>query len=398
MNRLLQWLVPMRRRFADLSASSVPPLPEACDPAGAFARADRAMQSWLLQGGAGWRIASCRVLQPAAPLDHPATDVFEFVLAGRTTQPRVPPRRVLARCLAPENATAVARKHVAVHAAATARGGLLSIPRPLHVDDAEAVLLQEPPRGRCLADHGDDELPNLVATLEQCGAALRELHELPSALLAGAADGADERPVSVAAHVAALMRPAPFAMAAQCAPLRRRVVQVMHDLMGAEAACGLVPPVPLHRGLHPRQVFVAAGQVQFDAWDCSGSGDAALDLTKLLMDVQGRWRTHAEPLQGALLRGWLAGGRGVSLARGDREQALATRLHLYRAFHALRRACKAYRIECAVLPGSELNQEPAVPLGAMGLRRISACLDAAELHLAACRRNLAVEGLGAVAS
>ena len=82
MNRLLQWLVPMRRRVADLSASSVPPFPEGNDPASPFARADRAMQGWLVRAGAGWRVASCRVLQPAAPLEHSAADVFEFVLAA----------------------------------------------------------------------------------------------------------------------------------------------------------------------------------------------------------------------------------------------------------------------------------------------------------------------------
>jgi len=396
MNRLLQWLVPMRRRFADLSASSVPPFPEGSDPASPFARADRAMQAWLARGGAGWRVASCRVLQPAAPLDQSSADVFEFVLAGRNSQPRLPPRRVLARCLAAETASAVAGKQVAVHAAAVARDSVLAIPRPLHVDAAEAVLLQEPTRGRCLAEHGEDDLATLVLAVERCGMALRELHEMPATLLASAADGAGERPVSIAAHVADLIRPAPFALAAQCAPLRRRVVQVMHDLMGTEASCGLVPPAPLNRGLHLRQVFVEGDCVQFGDWDCSGSGDAALDLAKLLIDVERRWPTQAEALQSALLRGWLAGGRHVLLAPAHREQGLATRLHLYRAFHALRRACKTYRIECAVLPGSALDEPPAVPLGAMGLRRIGACLDAAELHLAACRRNLAVEGVGAL--
>ncbi len=396
MNRLLRWLVPAGRRFADASASSVPPLPEPCDPAGPFSRADRAVQAWLAQGGAGWRVASCRVLQPGAPLDHPIADVFEFVLAARSSHPRVPPRRVLAKCVPAEQAAAVARKHVAVHAAAAARGGPLAIPQPLHVDGTEAVLLQEPPRGRCLAEHGDDDLPALALALERSGAALRELHELPATLLASPTEGGGDRPVSIAAHVAALMRPAPFALAAQCAPLRRRVVQVMHDLMGAEAACGLVLPVPLNRGLNPRQLFIESDSVQFCDWDRSGSGDPCLDVAKLLMDVERCWPVHAEPLQGALLRGWLAGGGHASLPPAEREQVLATRLHLYRAFHALRRACKAYRLECAVLPGSELHQEPAVPLGAMGLRRIGACLDAAELHLAACRRNLAVEGLGAL--
>jgi hypothetical protein len=393
-SRLLQWLVPMRRRFADLSASSVPPFPEGSDPGSPFCRADRAMQGWLARGGTGWRVASCRVLQPAAPLERSAADVFEFVLAGRNLQPRMPPRRVLARCLPAENAGTIAGQQVAIHAAAAARTGVLGIPQPLHVDPAEAVLLQEPPRGRCLAELGDEDPSTLIVTLERCGIALRELHEMPATLLASPADGAAERPVSIAAHVADLIRPAPFALAAQCAPLRRRVVQVMHDLMGAEAICGLVPPAPLHRALHLRQIFVADEGVQFGDWDCSGSGDAALDLARLLMDVERRWPAQSEPLQAALLRGWLAGGRHACLAPARREQGLATRLHLYRAFHALRRACKVYRIECAVLPGSEHHQQPAVPLGAMGLRRIAACLDAAEMHLAACRRNLAVEGLG----
>ena len=163
--------------------------------------------------------------------------------------------------------------------------------------------------------------------------------------------------------------------------------------MGAEAACGLVPPVPLNRGLHPGQVFVADDRVQFADWDGSGSGDAALDLAKLLLDVEQHWPAHAEPLQAACLRGWLGGSRHAGLAPAEREQALAMRLHLYRAFHALRRACKAYRLECAVLPRTELHEEPAIPLGAMGLRRIGACLDAAELHLAACRRNAALAGV-----
>ncbi|MDB5956231.1 hypothetical protein [Ramlibacter sp.] len=395
MNRLLHALLPVKRRFATPVAPSAPPVADAADPGSPMARADRAMQAWLAEGGAGWRIASCRVLQAAAPLERPAFEVFEFVLAGKSGQPRVPPRRVLARCLPPESAAAAARKHVAVHAAALARDGLLAIPQPLHVDRAEAVLLQEPPGGRCLADHDDDDLHSLTGALERCGAALRELHELPATLLASSDDGSNA-PVSIAAHVAALMRPAPFALAAQCAPLRRRVVQVMHDLMGAEADCGLVLPVPLNRALHPRQLFVAFDRVQFGDWEASGSGDAALDLAKLLMDVERRWPAHAEPLQAVLLRGWLAGGRHPALAPAEREQALATRLHLYRAFHALRRACKAYRIECAVLPGSGVHEEPAVPLGAMSLRRIGECLDAAELHLAACRRNLAVEGLPAL--
>ena len=395
MNRFLRWLLPAARRFADPSVSSMP-FPDGCAAEPAFGRADRAMQVWLATGGAGWRIASCRVLQPAAPLDHPGVDVFEFVLAGRSAHPRVPPRRVLAHCLPGANAAAVARQHGAVHAAALAHGGLLAIPRALYVDEAEAVLLLEPPQGRALADHGHEDLPALTLAVDQCGTALRELHELPPTVLAGPGSDPVQRPVSIAAHVAALMRPAPFAMAAQCAPLRRRVVQVMHDLMGTEAACGLVPPVPLNRRLDAREIFVAPGHVQFAAWESAGNGDAALDLAKLMMDIERRWPAQAEALQSALLRGWLAGARRAPRSPAEREQGLATRLHLYRAFHALRRACKAYRIECAVLPGTELHQEPAVPLGAMGLRRIGACLDQAELHLAACRRNLAVEGIGAL--
>jgi hypothetical protein len=155
----------------------------------------------------------------------------------------------------------------------------------------------------------------------------------------------------------------------------------------------MVAAVPLHRKLHPRQVFLAPQRVEFVDWASCGAGDAALDLANFMMHVDRRWPAQAGILHAGLLRGWLGAGRHTPAQQAGREHALATRLHLYRAFHALRRACKAYRLECAALPGGTGTGGPTVPLGAPALRRIGAWLEDAEQHLQACYRSVAADAL-----
>jgi hypothetical protein len=366
------------------------PVPDADD---AQQRAERAMQAWLEEDSGGWNIVGCRVLRPPAADGGSAQGVFEFALTTRVAHPALEPRRIVAKCLDPETVAVTGQRHSAVHAAADALGGQLAVPRPLHVDAHSAVLLHTRTRGRCLADHTGNELPALLQGVERCGEALRELHEMPPQLLA--APGEMAARVSVATHLASLVRPAPSMLAEQCPPLRRRVVQVTQDLIGAEAACGLVAAVPLHCNLHPRQVFVAARCVEFVDWAQCGAGDAALDLANFMMHVDRRWPRQAGVLHEGLLRGWLAAGRAAPVRVPRREQALATRLHLYRAFHALRRACKAYGVERAALEDTAVAAASEVRLGASALQRISIWLEAAEQHLQACRRSAADDSLSA---
>jgi aminoglycoside phosphotransferase (APT) family kinase protein len=350
-------------------------------------RAERAVSSWLAAIGGDWRVADAGELQGETRAGSSGQAVFHFQLEG----PARLQAELVAKCLHREQSLAAARIHSAVHVALLGQQGPLAVPRPLHLDATQAVLLQERARGRCLAEFGESEGPALGAALEDCGRALRELHELPLDVLGPVGQPPANGALSVAipAQLATLIRPAPIVLAGRSPHLRERVLRVTQQLIGCESDCGPVPAVPLHRDVHPRQLFVEEGRVHLIDWDLCGAGDPALDLANLLMHVELRWPALAPGLQLRLLEGWWSAGTpGGALAAA--RTALAQRIHLYRAFHALRRACKAWRI--ATGHDEEGCTDEAVALHAAG-----GCLVAAEQHLNACRRSLAGHDLPSLA-
>jgi aminoglycoside phosphotransferase (APT) family kinase protein len=141
-----------------------------------------------------------------------------------------------------------------------------------------------------------------------------------------------------------------------------------------------VPDVPLHRDVHPRQLFVDGERVTLIDWDLCGAGDPALDLANLLMHLELRWPQQAALLQSRLLAGWWSRAAPAGQPEARARAALARRLQLYRAFHALRRACKAWRLAA----GQDALARPRTPTAA-DLPAIARWVDAADHHLHACR-------------
>jgi Ser/Thr protein kinase RdoA (MazF antagonist) len=326
-------------------------------------RAVQAVASWLAPLAGRWRIAGVDELQRAGSAGSSGQAVFQFRLAG----PAEARSAVVAKCLRPGHAPAAVHAQVALNAALARRDAVLVVPRLLHADGPRSVLVQERARGTCLADFCGRKLLALQGAVERCGRALRELHALPLDVVEahGHAPAAGPRSVGIPDQLAALLRPQPMTLAARSPQLRERVLQVMQQLLVCEAMCEPVAAVPLHRDVHPRQLFVDGRRITLIDWDLCGAGDPALDLANLLMHLQLRWPDRAPDLQQRLLEGWCSAGpaeEGSAAARA----ALLQRIHLYRGFHALRRACKAWRLGTAVAAD---------------------WLDRTAQHLDACRRS-----------
>jgi aminoglycoside phosphotransferase (APT) family kinase protein len=200
----------------------------------------------------------------------------------------------------------------------------------LGFDEDRQVMLQSFATGRTLSTFAPDG--SVIDALHRTGTALAQLHSLPLTALA-LADAPGRDACGFEAQMRGLMRPHPNELCERCPALSARIKRVLAELR--EWAASVASPVaPLHRDFHPRQIFIGDSVVEVVDWDLHGAGDPALDLASLHLHIEWRWPTIAAAGQAAFLRGYGA----------ERVQAFAGRIALYRAFHHLRRACKAYRL------------------------------------------------------
>lgn len=223
-------------------------------------------------------------------------------------------------------------------AALVAAGSRLRVPMVELDDRSGRCLLIEPARGRPLASFAARD-EGLLAALERLGAGLAELHSLPPAVV-------DVRPLrgrprsgaeGLDAQVRALMRPHPRDLGAAVHPATATRIDRLLSSMADLATRQPGTRAPLHRDLHPRQVFVTTDHVDVIDWDLAGPGDPALDLANLMAHVGKRWPAVANAALSALHAGYGAGPVG----------RLAARLPLHLCFHHLRRTCKALRLGAA---------------------------------------------------
>jgi aminoglycoside phosphotransferase (APT) family kinase protein len=199
----------------------------------------------------------------------------------------------------------------------------LCVPRALGYDPTRRLLLQEPVRGARF-----DMLlagPDPRGALYLAGRALSALHGLSAAV------GPARR---LRHHIDDLIRPHPSVLAQQLPRLASRVNRIVSAVVAAEARswpCG--PDMPIHRDVHPRQLFLEDERVFLVDWDLCARGDGALDLGNFVAYLRAR-RVVEEAAIDCLLRGYGASGRADVLER----------VPLYEGLTYLRLACKRFRL------------------------------------------------------
>lgn len=285
---------------------------------GASRAATAAALDWLRAAGEAaqrWRVTEC---------DNPGGEccVVEVAPCGAAGARGGRTRGVVAKAY-PDDAGARAFAAMQALNAALARrgGGTLRVPQAHCYDAARRCLVQESARGeRFDALRGG---AGFAAALERAGRALAELHRLPVA--AGPAQ-------AIAEQVAELMRPHPLELAARLPRLRARIETLLARL-GAAVPAG-VAAVPLHRDVHLRQLFLDGAQVWLLDWDLFGCGDPALDVGNF--DLALELKEVAASERAAFLAGYAA---------AQPDPGVLARVDVYRAFKALRRACKHCRLQ-----------------------------------------------------
>jgi aminoglycoside phosphotransferase (APT) family kinase protein len=278
--------------------------------------AGAAALDWLRACGEapqGWR---------ATEFDNPGGERFvaEVALYGAAGERGGQTRSVVAKGYPDDSGARTFDTMQMLHAALSRRSdGTLRVPQAHWYDAARRCLVQEFACGeRFDALRGG---AGFAAALELAGRALAELHRLEVA--AGAAKG-------MAEQVAELMRPHPLELGARLPHLRARIETLLARLCAAVPAD--VAAVPLHRDFHLRQLFLDGRQVWVLDWDLFGCGDPALDVGNFDMSLE--LKDVAASDRAAFLAGYVA-------VRPD--PGVLARVGVYRAFKALRRACKHCR-------------------------------------------------------
>ncbi|SRR6266581_8388581 len=236
-------------------------------------------------------------------------------------------RRVVAKTYGDDLGATAFAAMTTLHAAVAAAGATtLRIPRPLRYDAQRRCLLQERAAGCSLGTLlGSAELPQAMSV---AGRALAELHGL-------AVDGS--RAKTLAEHIGELMRPHPEDLALAFPEYRLRIEAILAAL--ARALPNDVPPVPLHRDFHPRQIFIDGGHGWIIDWDLYAHGDPALDVGNFLMSM--RLKRLPAVAAAAFLHGY-------AQVRDDPQ--MRRRVWAYGALNYLRRACKHWRLRHADAP------------------------------------------------
>jgi aminoglycoside phosphotransferase (APT) family kinase protein len=200
---------------------------------------------------------------------------------------------------------------------------ILRVPRVLGYDAKRQLLLQEQVPGVRF----DTVLSGASAlkSLELAGRAIAALRGLDVPL--GPAR-------HMAGHIRDLIRPHPRRLARALPELTPRLHRILDALSEADARWRPRRPiVPVHRDVHPKQLFLDGPQVCLIDWDLSTLGDAAVDVGNLIAYLRAR-RNMDDSAVEALLRGYEASGATDALERAPQYEALTY----------VRLSCKRYRL------------------------------------------------------
>lgn len=221
---------------------------------------------------------------------------------------------------------------MAMLVATIARAGaaVLAVPEPVAYDRARRCLVQRRARGTCLRSLEGQRAT--LAALRSVGQALAELHGLP--LLVG-------DPKDAGQHIDELIHPHPRALAQRLPAHGSRIESLVSAIEAKAAACReAFLPRPVHRDLHPGQLFVDGSRVSVIDWDLYAKGDPALDVGNFLVCLETRYPALHPAARDAFLAGYL----------GRASWEIEDRIPLYAALACLRRASKHFRLRAPDWP------------------------------------------------
>jgi len=204
----------------------------------------------------------------------------------------------------------------------------LRVPRLVLHDATAGLVVTERVTGSSLAEHisaGD------LSAVHLAGRAVARLHRAP--VVVGPCR-------DLAGHVTDLIRPHPRELASAVPELAGQIAALLQGLAACLATAGANGVRPVHRDLHPRQLFVQhdgrRSSVVLLDWDLAAQGDPALDVGNLRA-----WLRHRHPADraGAVARafedGYAQHGDPTVLDHAD----------VYAAFTRLRLAVKRFRVD-----------------------------------------------------
>lgn len=273
-------------------------------------------------GEADFALRTTVVANPSAERLVVACDVIIPLVSGRVG------RRLIAKCFADDSGArtfAVMRALEAALARPAGAAPTLAVPRALCYDAKRRCLVQE--RVDALSLDALTDPSAQTEALRATGVALAELHALDLPELP--ARRFDE-------HVGDLVHPHPEALAERRPELAGALRAVLAGCRAATEGGGRAPTAPLHRDLHPRQLFYDGRQVWLIDWDLAAAGDPGLDLGNFVTLLEIKHGTAGRAMGAAFLEGYAA--------RSAAWPQLAARLPGWQATACLRRACKAQRL------------------------------------------------------
>jgi len=135
-------------------------------------------------------------------------------------------------------------------------------------------------------------------------------------------------------HLADRVRPHPDELGRALPERAELVARALSWLREVEHAEPSLSPVPIHRDFHLRQLFDTPERVWVVDWDELAAGDPAFDVAGFVTYL----RTHRVPDRQIREAAFLAGYAEIA------PLPAAGRMHLYTAFHLLRRACRRFRL------------------------------------------------------
>lgn len=283
-------------------------------------------------GEADFALRTTVVANPSAERLVVACDVIIPLVSGRVG------RRLIAKCFADDSGARTFAVMRALEAALAPAAGAaptlagaaptLAVPRALCYDAKRRCLVQE--RVEALPFDALTDPSAQTEALRATGVALAELHALDLPELSELpARRFDE-------HVGDLVHPHPEALAERRPELAGALRAVLAGCRAATEGGGRGRAAPLHRDLHPRQLFYDGRQVWLIDWDLAAAGDPGLDLGNFVALLEIKHGAAGRAMSAAFLEGYAA--------RSAAWPQLAARLPGWQATACLRRACKAQRL------------------------------------------------------